>query len=76
MDFHWKKITQKNILNYIVCIVLKKKNDTGIFNYGRPKITNLRSKSDIFEKDRYIQKLIDFINKKVLTYPEIKKTRR
>ena len=45
-----EEIIQKNILNYIVCIVLKKKNDTGIFKYGRPRITNLRSKNDILKK--------------------------
>lgn len=63
--------SKKNIINYVICSVLKYKNDSRPWKNGLPRIKNISSTKDVQRLENYYKKVKNFIEVNVLTYPDI-----
>ena len=63
--------SKKNIINYVICSILKYKNDSRPWKNGLPRIKNISSTKDVQRLENYYKKVKNFIEVNVLIYPDI-----
>lgn len=62
---------KKNVINYVVCSIVKYKNNTRPWNNGLPRISGRNNTKDVQKLESYYNSVVNFLKTKVLILPEM-----